>query len=137
MKIENYKDLKTYLVSYEYLYNELKDLEDSFLPRSPQMNGTRTTSPVQKTSIYAHMIDKKNQLLKEMSEIEDFIDMISYDPLAKSVIKLKYLHFNSLDGVAGLSHRSICTVKKLYSRGMNELLKIASKQDQKKDADQS
>ncbi len=137
MKIENYKDLKAYLVSYEYLYNELKDLEDSFLPRSPQMNGTRTTSPAQKTTIYAHMIDKKNQLLKEMSEIEDFIDMISYDPMARSVIRSKFLRFNTLDGIANTFHRSVTTIKKHYNRGMNELLKIASKQDQKKDADQS
>ncbi|GEM_PF-6126738 len=137
MKIDNLKDLKTYLVSYEYLYDELKDLEESVLPKSPQMNDTRTTSPVQKTTIYAHMIDKKNQLLKEMSEIEDFIDMISYDPMARSVIRSKFLRFNTLDGIANTFHRSISTVKKHYNRGMNELLKIASKQDQKKDADQS
>jgi DNA invertase Pin-like site-specific DNA recombinase len=101
------------------------------------MNDTRTTSPAQKTTIYAHMIDKKNQLVKEMTEIENFINRISYDPVARSVIRSKFLYFNSLEGVAKSFHRSISTVKKHYNRGMNELLKIASKQDQKKDADQS
>ena len=130
MKIDNLKDLKTYLVSYEYLYDELKDLEESVLPKSPQMNDTHTTSPAQKTAFYAHMIDKKNQLVKEMTEIENFINRLSYDPVARSVIRSKFLYFNSLEGVAKSFHRSVSTIKKHYNRGMKELLQIAQSQNE-------
>ena len=130
MKIDNLKDLKAYLVSYEYLYDELKDLEESVLPKSPQMNDTRTTSPAPKTAFYANMIDRKDQLVKEMTEIENFINRISFDPVARSVIRSKFLYFNSLDGVAKSFHRSVTTIKKHYNRGMKELLQIAQSQNE-------
>ncbi len=121
-EIKNRKELVRYLKGYEYLKHELDELETSQLPKTPQITSDGSHSHNgSKSMSYAILIDKRDEIVREMREITDTISDIS-DPIARSVVEGKFIFFNSLDALASNYNRSISTIKKHYNRGMDEML---------------
>lgn len=122
MTINNRKDLTLYLKSYEYIRNELEELEKSQLPGSPQFsNVPGCSSHKSKSSVYNKMISHKDELIEQMREIEKLVDSIG-DPIAHTIVWMKFIGLYSLDSIATIQNKSLPTIKKHYKKGMDELL---------------
>lgn len=122
MIINSRKDLALYLKSYEYIRNELDEIEKSQLPGSPQFSeAPGCSNHKSKSSVYNKMIARKDELIERMNEIEKVVDSIG-DPIAQTIVWMKFIGLHSLDSIAVIQNKSLPTIKKHYKKGMDELL---------------
>jgi hypothetical protein len=75
---------------------------------------------------YAILIDKRDDIVDEMREINSVISCIS-DPISRSIIEGKFIFFKSLEDLAVQYQRSVTTIKKHYNRGIDEIMRTYTK----------
>jgi len=129
MEFNNKKEMRRYLKSYKWYYDRLEDLESRCLPQSPALsNEAHGTASRSKSSILLRDLAKKEELIKAMKEISDFIKQIDDDVFSYTVIDEYFTEFKTHEDIANVHDLSLSSIQKYYDRGMRKLFKLSKKQ---------
>lgn len=120
-----YAECKEWLKTYKDMYFRVKYIENYMIGLKSIPFG-KEMSLGNNSKTKEDLILEKDELIAKMKVIEDAIVKIE-DLKLRCVIEYKYIDFMSFDEISDVMHYSQNTIKKLYGRGMNKIMKSVPK----------
>lgn len=126
IKFNSEKEMIAFLRSYRNSYYEWIALQAYTDVHSPVYSDTpKGMTYSDKASTYNHDIARKEELEKQMEEINNLIEKLHYiNQDYYRTLYFKFVRFKSLEEIAIMLHLSERTIYRVYAKAKKELLKL-------------